>query len=570
VVAIYGLAVLILFGLVPIFGWGAVALPPLMAGLLMAAVRPRRRAAQAGLVCGWLLIILTPATLSLSNAIDQLEWEIARATTGYFRDYTPVQIAAVIDVARQREVAAVALYLLVTLGTLAVASIPVIEHLIDALPSARLCGPLPLAFFRGGQALQLRRWRMEAVDEKRYGEADCSKSWLVACRGTLLLAVICALLAPPHATRAGGVAQACFAETGQCIQGRFLDYWQGNGGLAQFGYPLTGEQPELLEDGKTYTVQYFERARFELHPENAAPNDVLLGQFGRRVLAGRFGGDVAAYRRAIAPVPASGQGRYFPETGHNVGGRFLAYWEANGGLARFGLPLAEEAAERLFAGNTYTVQYFERARLEYHPENAGTPYEVLLGQFGRQILAENAQLAGDFRALYIADESVRLRLGAPITTVITAPGALQTFERGRMYYNSLQFDRLFRGPIITVLCGPPERGRLILHPDFGYFPDLWSEGQEPGGGPAPTPGLYFPQRGFGKIWRENPTVPQFLGYATTATETVFTPDIQFFAGGALLRSETAEGHFIYVLHVQGHCNGCPNEGDYERFPATPR
>lgn len=138
VVAIYGLAVLILFGLVPIFGWGAVALPPLMAGLLVAAVRPRRRAAQAGLVCGWLLIILTPATLSLSNAIDQLEWEIARATTGYFRDYTPVQIAAVIDVARQREVAAVALYLLVTLGTLAVASIPVIEHLIDALPRARV------------------------------------------------------------------------------------------------------------------------------------------------------------------------------------------------------------------------------------------------------------------------------------------------------------------------------------------------------------------------------------------------------------------------------------------------
>jgi hypothetical protein len=29
-------------------------------------------------------------------------------------------------------------------------------------------------------------------------------------------------------------------------------------------------------------VQYFERARFEYHPENAAPYDVLLGQFGRQ------------------------------------------------------------------------------------------------------------------------------------------------------------------------------------------------------------------------------------------------------------------------------------------------
>ncbi len=42
---------------------------------------------------------------------------------------------------------------------------------------------------------------------------------------------------------------------------------------------------ETLEDGKVYRVQYFERARFEHHPENPAPYDVLLGQFGRRLLA---------------------------------------------------------------------------------------------------------------------------------------------------------------------------------------------------------------------------------------------------------------------------------------------
>jgi hypothetical protein len=32
------------------------------------------------------------------------------------------------------------------------------------------------------------------------------------------------------------------------------------------------------------------------------------------------------------------------------------------------------------------VQYFERARLEWHPFQEGTPYEVQLGQFGRLIL----------------------------------------------------------------------------------------------------------------------------------------------------------------------------------------
>jgi hypothetical protein len=34
-------------------------------------------------------------------------------------------------------------------------------------------------------------------------------------------------------------------------------------------------------DGQPFTVQYFERARFEWHPEKSAPWQVLLGQLGR-------------------------------------------------------------------------------------------------------------------------------------------------------------------------------------------------------------------------------------------------------------------------------------------------
>jgi hypothetical protein len=36
-------------------------------------------------------------------------------------------------------------------------------------------------------------------------------------------------------------------------------------------------------------------------------------------------------------------------------------------------------------GKQYLTQHFERARLEYHPENAGTPYDVLLGLLGREL-----------------------------------------------------------------------------------------------------------------------------------------------------------------------------------------
>ncbi len=68
---------------------------------------------------------------------------------------------------------------------------------------------------------------------------------------------------------------------------------------------------------------------------------------------------------------------FFPETGHSLSFGFKTYWEANGGIYRFGYPISEE-----FTENGFTVQYFERARFEYHPEHAGTPYEVLLGLLG--------------------------------------------------------------------------------------------------------------------------------------------------------------------------------------------
>jgi hypothetical protein len=76
-------------------------------------------------------------------------------------------------------------------------------------------------------------------------------------------------------------------ETGHNIVGDIRGYWEKNGSLAQFGYPLTEEFNETLADGKVYQVQYFERARFERHPENGPDNYILLGQFGRVVLGGR-------------------------------------------------------------------------------------------------------------------------------------------------------------------------------------------------------------------------------------------------------------------------------------------
>ncbi len=143
-------------------------------------------------------------------------------------------------------------------------------------------------------------------------------------------------------------------------------------------------------------TQWFERNRFEYHPEYAGtPYAVLLGLLGRDVTQGRTGDS------PFAPVagPPVGTCRYFAETQHSLCGTFLAYWEQHGGLALYGYPISEEFQEvSPTDGKTYTVQYFERNRFEYHPENAGTPYAVLLGLLGVQ--------AGGFPAASVPQANV--------------------------------------------------------------------------------------------------------------------------------------------------------------------
>jgi spore germination protein len=58
----------------------------------------------------------------------------------------------------------------------------------------------------------------------------------------------------------------------------------------------------------------------------------------------------------IAPFSSTQDKLYFPETGHSLGGAFLKYWRANGGLPVYGFPLSEEFTEKSPTdGKTYTV-----------------------------------------------------------------------------------------------------------------------------------------------------------------------------------------------------------------------
>lgn len=176
-----------------------------------------------------------------------------------------------------------------------------------------------------------------------------------------------------------------FPQTGHHLSNRagFLDFWRANGQVLIFGYPIT---EEFVADGRV--VQYFERARFEYHPELfGAPGQVQLGLLGREIVGDRPEG-------AGIPDPQNGY-RYFPETQHSMFGKFRRYWERRGGLSVFGYPITEE-----FEENGRIVQYFERTRFVYNPGDMASFYrsmeqangislntlhEVQLSDLGRQV-----------------------------------------------------------------------------------------------------------------------------------------------------------------------------------------
>src|SRR5579859_3865445 len=84
-------------------------------------------------------------------------------------------------------------------------------------------------------------------------------------------------------TAMASAAMSCFQQTDACLTGSFAQYWTRNGGLAVFGFPINDQRQEQGTQG-VFSTQWFERERFEAHPENHAPYDVLLGRLGDEAL----------------------------------------------------------------------------------------------------------------------------------------------------------------------------------------------------------------------------------------------------------------------------------------------
>ncbi len=344
---------------------------------------------------------------------------------------------------------------------------------------------------------------------------------------TLLALLVPSLAGAQERTR-------CFPETGFCVRGAILDYWERSGGLAVFGYPIGTEiSNENVEDTFVGRTQWFQRDRLEVHADG-----VMAGRLGARIL--ELQGRPWETLERVGSAPPSCE--WFAPTGHSLCEPFLSYWRRNGGLARFGYPISEPSAETIGDWRG-TVQYFERRRMEHHVENRGTAYEVLLGLLGTEVsriappvLCTTPPL-GSIGGVVAAYPGVSERLGCPTTAWSGVAAASQPFENGRMIWADLgeQDKYIFKYNNSLYAPGRPLTWQLI--------PDTWDESQPADTGYTAPPGLYAPTRGFGKAWAGSKFVRQDLGWAT-APEQADRADVQRYSSGAyVLRLDS--GSVVY-------------------------
>ena len=239
-----------------------------------------------------------------------------------------------------------------------------------------------------------------------------------------------------------------FTETGHYLGGEFLDYYQANPRAADlFGLPVTEEFPQQFMNGAIFYVQYFERARMEWHAELPEGKRVQLGSLSHEVLGSK------TFER-VPPADNLPNRAYFRETGHIVANGFLKYWQNNGGLSAFGYPLSEETLE-----DGLTVQWFERARFEFHKAFESTPYGVQLSPLGYMALkATNFNLP---MGTLVRFNPPRVAEGH--TTTITVGATAGVSVTGKYEGRTLIFQHDAARGIAWALIGTEPLGRTGTH-----------------------------------------------------------------------------------------------------------
>jgi hypothetical protein len=172
-----------------------------------------------------------------------------------------------------------------------------------------------------------------------------------------------------------------FPETGHWVNGEFLRAYESVADpLLVYGYPITGAfQSQSCAQYPCLYVQYFDHVRFEQHPENPPESHIIISSLGyyQHAIDGTA---------AVAAIPSNSNAcRFIAQDDIDpipVCYAFLKFFDSNGGILQFGYPISqvEVRGGRL-------VQYFDRARFEWHPENP-SGQRVTLTDLGKIYFSE--------------------------------------------------------------------------------------------------------------------------------------------------------------------------------------
>ena len=317
--------------------------------------------------------------------------------------------------------------------------------------------------------------------------------------------------------------------------------------MAVFGYPISDIHTESVE-GIILNVQWFERDRLEVQPNGT----ITAGRLGARLLAymhtpwsagdGRIVDMVPPSPSAIPPILPPDSLLHdctkFAITGYQSCGLFANYWRRHGGLARFGYPITPLRLVELEDGNWYWVQYYERRRLEYHPEAPTDEFKVLLGLLGNQLAnpLNPACIYGINPAFVAAFHTIATTryIGCPVANdagpTYDLPAALQPFTQGKMLWIDYPPEGDYSGDAIYAVVD-------IRPPQVYHVIDTWRPGDaDTPPGSSPPVGLYAPWRGFGIIWNQDTTIASAIGWATTPQSSPTRVDVQRFSTGMLMIS----------------------------------
>ena len=229
-------------------------------------------------------------------------------------------------------------------------------------------------------------------------------------RPIALIMILSLLLAPLQTAGAQSTDSQFFPETGHSIRGDFLRFYKrARDPQLLFGYPIT--EQIVSKDGKT--VQYFQRARFELRSDLPEGQRVQLSSIGQ-----------ATYQPADQLNLSNTAGCDAFPSGYPVCFAFLDFFNLHGGAAQFGYPISPFE----FHANLI-VQYFEKARFEWRADRP-EGQRVVLSDLGRIYFDQLGESPVHLRPLNPMDATINavlsLRVRAFVGKSVTRPSGEQT------------------------------------------------------------------------------------------------------------------------------------------------